>query len=112
MYKILIPSLSLLFCCSCYTYNESLNQNYEIGKHYKITNTHNKIVKSQLLAEKGDSVVISGYKSATTIAKKDITKLEIRKFSYEKTIGLPILIGGILTGLGFYSINSSNFLSK
>lgn len=112
MYKILVPTFVLLFCSSCYSYNESLNQNYVVGKHYKITDTNEKILKTQLLAVNRDSVVISGYKSAFTIAKKDIVKVEIRKFSYEKTIGLPILIVGVLTGLAFYSIDSSNFLSK
>lgn len=112
MYKIIIPSLTLLFLCNCYTYNESLNQNYEIGKHYKIITADKKTLKAQLLSEKGDSLVISGYKSALTIAKKDIIQLDRRNFSYEKTIGLPILIVGILTLLGIYSVNNTKFLSK
>lgn len=112
MHKIIIPTLTLLFLCNCYSYNESLNQNYEIGKHYKITTADNKIIKAQLLAVKGDSLVISGYKSASTIAKKEIIQLDRQNFSYEKTIGLPLLIVGILTLLGIYSVNNSKFLSK
>lgn len=104
MYKSILLSVSLIFCCNCYSYNEISNKTFVVGKHYKITNKDRQILKTKILAEKGDSLLISGYKRATTLSKEKITKLEERKFSTAKTVGWPSLIIGILIGLSFYSL--------
>jgi len=91
--SLLLLSLSILFQ-SCYSY-KSVNRDHfsqHTDKNIKIITKQNKKVKGLLSTNTvGEIIVSSGAKKATiTIPKESIRSIEIREFSYLKTIGTAL----------------------
>ena len=96
--------------CSCYSYRNIDNNGFQENKYYKVTTDNKKNMKIKILKIKEDSLIISDDYSAFTISKKNILQTEERKFAWDKTIGLPILIVAVLFGAAVYSLDNAIFL--
>ena len=96
--KAIYWSPLLLFFGSCYSYKQAATPNFEVGKFYKITTQDKKSVKMKIIEVKAESLTVSDGFKTSSIAISDIETSKTRKFSYGKTIGIPLGVAAVVTG--------------
>ena len=92
-------SISLLFQ-SCFSYKAVENNvsQYEVGKHYKIQ--HDNKTKKVTIVNKTDSLLVVNHKfQEEAIGINSIERVQKRKFSYLKTLILPLVTFALLIGI-------------
>jgi hypothetical protein len=89
--KVYTLCLTLLFT-SCYSYRPiQLNsEKIKIGKKYKVKTNNSEKIKGRLMSINDTSFVLKRGKLQKTIKIANVKALRKRKFSYLKTIAIPV----------------------
>lgn len=99
--SILLIAILFLFQ-SCYTYKnfDSSSDRMIVGKTYKIQrNNKKKFEKITVKSFSDSSIVVMERFEEKKIPLSEITKVRSRKFSIIKTVGYPVAVVAVITGI-------------
>lgn len=79
---------------SCYSYKTVNNEKHdlELNQNYKVVTTNEITLKGKLISISNDTLTLTKKRKNTSVTFLNVKSIKKRKFSYLKTIGLPITI--------------------